>query len=175
MSNNKHPQEEIYLIDWYGPYTLAELKYEEDDYLKSVSLYAKYEDHPLYGRQVLSYIGKVTSTKRTIIDRLTDKDHDLDHEIVYTGTIYKFTNWKDADNLGFNKDEIIRFGKGDDIIISRIEELLIYALWPAGNIRNKSTARNSWHYRLFNMGYLGSLPPEVSGHYALYNTPKPDA
>ena len=174
----KYPPEQIFEIDWNGPYTFEQLKeYDADDpgFTNSLSLYAKYQDHPLYGREVLTYIGKVTSENRTVIDRLKDKDHDLGHEIVYTGTIYKFENWADADKKNFRKDEYIRYGEGHENIISRIEELLIYGLWPAGNKRNKNTAKHSWEYRIFNTGYLGSLPPEVSGHYALYNAPKPDA
>ena len=57
----KYPPEEIYELDWNGPYTYEELKeYQTEDpaFTNTLSLYAKYEDHPLYGRKVLTYIGK---------------------------------------------------------------------------------------------------------------------
>ena len=167
-------EEKIYQIDWWGPFTLEKLKEEDAEYLNSISLYAKYQDHRLYGREVISYIGKVNSPNRTVVDRLSDKDHSVQTELIYTGTIYKFESWPKADEVSYERDQYIRFGENDAEIISHIEELLIYALWPAGNKRNKNTAKNSWPYRVFNTSFVGSLPQEVSGHYALYNTPKPD-
>ena len=173
---NKYPPEEIYELDWNGPYTYDELKeYQTDDpaFTNTLSLYAKYEDHPLYGRKVLTYIGKAID--QTVVKRLSQ--HDLDTETIYVATIYPFKSWKEsASNYEkpYLEQSIIRDKKGHADIISRIEELLIYALWPARNTRNKNTAKNSWGYRIFNTGYLGDLPSEISGHYALENAPLPN-
>lgn len=173
---NQYPPEEIYELDWNGPYTyetLIEHETDEPEFTNTLSLYAKYEDHPLYGRKVLTYIGKAID--QTVVKRLSQ--HDLGTETFYVATIYPFKSWKkSAANYEkpYLEQFIIRSGEGHADIISRIEELLIYALWPAGNIRNKKTAHKSWGFRVFNTGYLGDLPAEISGHYALENAPKPD-
>ncbi|GGX73176.1 hypothetical protein GCM10011309_23960 [Litorimonas cladophorae] len=172
----EYPPEDIYEVTWSGPYTYEELKeYEkvDPDFTNTLSLYAKYQDHPLYGRKVLTYIGKAIG--QTVVKRLGQ--HDLDTETVYVATIYPFESWKaSAANYKkrFLKQNYIRNGKDHVEIITGIEELLIYALWPAGNVRNRMAAKNSWGYRIFNTGYLGDLPPEVSGHYALENAPDPN-
>lgn len=174
-------KESIFEIFWWGPYSLNEIKEEDKNYLNTLSLYAVYGDHPLYGRKVLTYIGK--SINQRIDVRLSQ--HDLGNEEIYVAGILPFTNWKASYQLDQTeydlKEYIIYRDHGLEIvindthsqIISNIEELLIYALWPAGNIRNKNSAKNSWSYRLFNTGHLGSLPPEVSGQYALENAPEP--
>ena len=173
---NKYPAEDIYELEWSGPYTYEELEeYQTDEaaFTDTLSLYAKYEDHPLYGRKVLTYIGK--AVEQTVVKRLSQ--HNLDTETIYVATIYPFKSWKEtAANYEkpYLQQTLIRNGEGHADIISHIEELLIYALWPAGNIRNKSSAKNSWSYRIFNTGHLGDLPPEVSGHYALENAPEPE-
>lgn len=51
----------IYEVYWEGPFTIKELKKyakAQPDLSKYWSLYAKYEDHQIYGREVLTYIGK---------------------------------------------------------------------------------------------------------------------
>ena len=168
----KYPPEEIFEIEWTGPYTFDDLKEEGEDFTNTLSLYAKYSDHPLYGRKVLTYIGK--AVKQTVLKRLSQ--HDLGNETIYVGAVYAFKSWKKSQenwDKPYDEQEYIRHNKGDGDIISRIEELLIYSLMPAENTRNKSTAKNSWGYRIFNTGDTGDLPTEVSGHYALENTPKP--
>lgn len=172
-----HLHESMYELYWQGPYTIKQLKKiqkKSPEQSDTWSLYAKYENHPLYGRNVLTYIGK--AEKQSVVKRLSQ--HDLDQEIIYVATIYKFESWKKS-YTNFEEDwgkqgHMIRKKGGHGAIISHIEELLIYALWPAGNLRNKNTAKNSWEYRLFNTGYIGSLPAEISGHYALENAPEPD-
>lgn len=167
-----YPPEQIFEVNWEGPYTYSELESEEEDYPgfhASLKLYAKYQDHPLYGRGCLTYIGKAVD--QHILKRLAQ--HDLGRDKVYVANVVSFTNWDESDRLReLDYDE--RSFVEDADTISAIEELLIYALWPAGNLRNKSSAKNSWGFRIFNTGHLGDLPPEVSGHYALYNAPEPD-
>ena len=172
----KYPPEQIFEIDWNGPYTFEQLKeYDADDpgFTNSLSLYAKYQDHPLYGRKSLTYIGK--AIEQSVVKRLSQ--HDLYTETLYVGTIYPFKSWELSETnykKSYESQYYVRHKEGDAEIISRVEELLIYALWPAGNSKNKKTAANSWGYRIFNTGHLGDLPPEVSGHYALENAPKPE-
>ena len=164
-------EEKLYEIFWDGPFTIDELEEyaaEEPELAKYWSLYAKYEDHPIYGNNVLTYIGK--AEKQDVLKRL--KQHDLEREKIYVGIIYKFESWAKS-NSNYEKDwakheNVIK----DATIISPIEELFIHALWPAGNLRNKNTAKNSWPFRIFNTGYKGSIPQEVSGHYTLENLPE---
>ena len=171
MSN--YPKEEIYEVYWDGPFnieTLDNYAKEEPDLAKLWSLYSKYEDHPLYGRKVLTYIGK--AEKQTVLERL--KQHHLEREKVYVGIVYKFESWEKSNNT-FEKDwkqHKEHVVKGNEKIISPIEELFIYSLWPAGNIRNKSSAKNSWQFRVFNTGNKGSIPDEISGHYVLETMPE---
>ena len=162
----------MYEIYWEGPFTIAELtKYaqEEPELASYWSLYSKYEDHPIYGRDVLTYIGK--AEKQSVLTRL--KQHDLEREKVYVGVIYKFENWEKT-NKNFeedwetHKERVVK----SEAIISPIEELLICALWPAGNSKNKNTAKNSWPFRLFNTGYHGSIPQEISGQYVIETLPE---
>lgn len=168
----EYPSEEIYEIYWEGPFSIDELEdyaAEEPDLAGYWSLYAKYEDHPIYGNNVLTYLGK--AEKQPVLKRL--KQHDIEREKVYVGVIYKFESWAKT-NKDFEKSwkkqskNIIK----EPAIISPIEELLICALWPAGNSRNKNTAKNSWPFRVFNTGYTGSIPQEVSGHYTIENLPE---
>lgn len=169
---SEYPDEEIYEIFWEGPFGIKELeKYaeQEPELAKYWSLYTKYEDHPLYGREVLTYIGK--AEKQSVLKRL--KQHDLEREKIYVGIIYKFDTWETTNKI-FEKDwdKHQKYVVKKPEVISPIEELLICALWPAGNSRNKNTAKNSWRFRVFNTGYRGSLPQEVSGHYTNENLPE---
>ena len=76
---SKYPPEEIYEIWWHGPYNLENLKAESEEFVATLKLYARYDDHPLYGRDVLTYIGK--ATKQTVITRLNQ--HGVDLETIY--------------------------------------------------------------------------------------------
>lgn len=75
--------------------------------------------------------------------------------------IHDFENWTQSDLKGY--DDIII----DANTISQIEEILIYALAPAYNSRNKNSARNSANTRLFNTGSVGDIPMELSGLYSV--------
>lgn len=169
---SKYPAEEIYEIYWDGPFnitTLEQYAKKEPDLAAHWSLYAKYEDHPIYGRDVLTYIGK--AEKQPVLKRL--KQHELERENIYVGVIYKFDNWEET-NKNFEKSWKKQKGNvvKDEKIISPVEELLICALWPAGNSKNKKSAKNSWPFRIFNTGYHGSIPQEISGHYVVETLPK---
>ena len=176
------PETDVFEVHWEGPFTYEEfgaqfdnIESEENGLKKDAwVLYALYDDHPLYGKDVLYYIGK----SKKIQERL--KNHFDDWwggKKCYIASVYEFENWKSSDESadyeGALKPEKIKNSKkvwtneGNDLQISCIEELLIYGLTPAGNIRNKGSAKNSRNYRIFNTGSLGSLPSEVSGGYML--------
>lgn len=166
-------QETTFEVWWHGPYTFEELKKKKKSaFARTLKLYAVYGDHPLYGRQVLTYIGK--AVRRDLITRLSE--HNLEREPIYVANVMRFDGWAEsnaiADKDGWDPKDFL--GRDDEEHISRIEELLIYGLWPAGNLRNKNTARHSSQYRIFNTGELGSLPPELSGGYMIEKAPLPD-
>jgi len=167
-----YPTEEIYEVYWEGPFTLEELKKhakKEPDLAKNWTLYTKYENHPLYGRDVLTYIGMASA--QDVVTRLGQ--HDLDREKVFVGIIFKFESWEDSKRKWEEDwDDLLDYIVKDKPTILAIESLLIFALWPAGNLKNRKSAKDSWRYRIFNTGYLGSLPHEVSGHYTFEKLPQ---
>ncbi len=164
-------KEDIYEVYWEGPFDkkafLKQLKRKKAP--NAWSLYAMYDDHPLYGADTLTYIGK--AVKQTIADRL--KQHNWWAKFLYVGTIRKFENWGES-NENWNYKDAIKSNEGDDKIVSALEELLIFGLQPAYNRQNKNTANNSYPFRILNTGNLGSLPAEVSGLYHVENVPKVD-
>ena len=122
------------------------------------------DDHPLYGRDALTYIGK--AVKQVLSVRV--KQHEWWANKVYVASVFKFENWEKSQNWTY------KIAIKDDDIISKIEELLIYSLSPAYNQRNKRTAKNSQQIRIFNTGQHGVLPTEISGMYNIEHIPEPD-
>lgn len=167
---SKYPPEDIYELWWHGPYNFNSLRSESEEFLSTLKLYARYDDHPLYGRNVLTYIGK--ATKQPVTTRLDQ--HGVDLETVYVANVMRFESWEKSEEQARKPGWAVEDFVVDDPTISKIEELLILALAPAENIRNRQSAKLSWPFRLFNTGQIGSLPPEVSGHYTLQHAPRID-
>ena len=146
-------QIEIINIKWEGPLTLQEA-YEKDgesDY----GIYQCYGDHPVYGLDVLFYIGKAQD--QTFGARLSNHDHNFrnwDQKIeIYLGRIYteKKTQLSDTE-----------WGS----LIDRAEKLLIPACWPALNcqgIKGTSNVDEVKDLLILNWGKFRSLLPAVSG------------
>jgi hypothetical protein len=78
-------------IDWDGPYTLDELE-ELDDPRIDYGLYQVYGSHPLYGDEVLLYLG-ATGGERTFGGRLAEEqnywevEEDFQPLIIYVGRL----------------------------------------------------------------------------------------
>lgn len=138
-------------IDWSGPYILDELS-ELDDETTDYGLYQIYGNHPIYGKEVLLYIGK--ADKQTFGKRISQE------------------RWGYVDNYERIQIYIGRLA-GNSTPTSRIwskeidlaEKLLIYSHKPAYNSmsinRIADIELNSLH--ILNWGMFNSLMPEVSG------------
>ena len=150
--------EKIYEIVWDGPFEWREgLKHCRNLHV----LYQLYGYHPLYGSDVLLYLG---SSHRDIKKRLKIHEKEWIHEewskiSFRLGSIKEFKTWK-AQEI---KKGWIKYKKA----VEAIEGLLIYANQPAYNDRNKSDAARAQGIRIFNTGKLGSILPEISYKYFL--------
>ena len=153
--------EKIYEVYWQGPYKPKniEKKIKQKDFEKYV-LYSIYGSHPVYGDNVLLYIGM---TEQGVNNRLIQHDYWMDEERygpskIYVASIGDFKSWEESNNHSI-------FNKPDRKLIEKIESLLIYAHQPSQNKKNKNSADNSHGIRIFNTGQFGSLMPEISCLY----------
>ena len=150
-------QVEIINIEWEGPLTFEEAceKNGPSDY----GVYQYYGDHPVYGRDVLLYIGKAQDNR--FGERLRQ---------------YKFQEWKVKIQIYLGRI-IIKEGEGWPSptewgrMIDQAETLLIRACSPAHNSQKltipnnmDNAERNLLKLHILNWNYYGSLLPEVSGY-----------
>ncbi len=151
-------QSEIINIMWEGPLTLQEAygKNGESDY----GVYQVYGDHPVYGRDVLFYIGK--AEKQTFGRRLETHEQDFegwDQDVqIYVGRIYTEKKSRPSDEEW-------------NSMIDRAEKILIPACWPALNSRDIGGPSNFGedeikNLLILNWGKFRSLPATVSGRQA---------
>lgn len=152
--------ETIYDVYWEGPYTVEYLKTDlSKTQNENYVLYKIYGTHPVYGRDVLLYIGM---TKQGLKERLKQHDDWIDNEFdpckIYVASVGKFESWKKA---GYY--EI--YEALDSDTIKKVESILIFAHQPVYNTRSKKNAEDAKNIRVFNTGRLGSLMPEISGLY----------
>jgi len=155
-------------LKWRGPFRFnknekLQNKYDEtsEEHKKlftKTGLYQIYGYHPVYGQNVLLYIG--ITTKQDFEKRLSNRwwitdNQDIDNIEVYLGEPIGVIDKLD--------------GKEKDKIIKNAESLLIYTHAPARNSSNI----NSVNYeelldiKIQNIGSFKSLLPEVSGEYWL--------
>lgn len=168
--------EEIFEVHWEGPFSSEDI----DEYLNDTKneelsgnlkkywvLYAAYGSHQLYGSDVFLYLGK---TKRGVDKRLIEHDQWFNEgrfgdSRYFLASICNFTSWAESPDTDDYSDSN-RFLSGEDNRIELIEKLMIYALSPAWNTRErKSPPKKSQNIRIFNHGALGSFPHEISGKY----------
>jgi len=133
---------------WLDKYTK---KYSESsDY----GIYQLYGDHPLYGNDVLLYIGKAEI--QTFYTRITQ------HEEWYTNNIKNYTRII----LGrvVKLDNANKENWGD--VISKTEKLLITAHNPSLNKQevNKLISHESEEFQVLNWDNYGDLYPEISSY-----------
>jgi hypothetical protein len=146
-------------IDWDGPYTLDELE-ELDDPRIDYGLYQVYGSHPLYGEEVLLYLG-ATGGERTFGARLAEEqsywevEEDFQPLIVYVGRLMGVvtpTNgvWEEEMDLALR--------------------LLVFAHAPVFNAREVAAAPDDdlKNVHVVNWGEHLDLAPEVSGNRYLY-------
>ena len=150
---------EIVNIKWEGPLTFKEAykKNGPSDY----GVYQYYGDHPVYGLDVLLYIGTTSANRmtpeQTFGKRL--KVHDFEHWNqniqIYLGRI--------CIEEGSARPSDEEWSS----MIDRAGKLLVYACWPANNstwITNPPGAGRHEKLLILNWGKYRSLLPEVSGY-----------
>jgi hypothetical protein len=145
-------------VEWEGPLSYAQvlrLRNEDEDY----GVYQVYGSHPVYGSDVLLYIGK--ADKQTLGKRLSQEtwpeyNKDSERVAVYVGRLHTF-------------NEIPNESKWCQQI-ALVERLLILAHRPAANSSglNVSIGEELSHVHVLNWGKYRDLLPEVSG--ARYST-----
>lgn len=161
--------EDVYEVYWEGPFTEKQFKKQlkRKKAPNAWVLYAMVSDHPLYGKDVITYIGK--AVLQPIETRI--EQHKWWAKKIYVASVYKFDNWqKSNDDWGYSESLI---GEDNNPEISKIEELLIYSMAPSGNQRNKNTAKDSETIRIFNTGEHANIAGEISGYYQLEHMPDP--
>ncbi|HBS88598.1 MAG: hypothetical protein A2W91_18330 [Bacteroidetes bacterium GWF2_38_335] len=139
---------ELIKILWSGPYTPDQIRNN-----KKIGLYQIYGTHPIYGRNVLIYIGETTTS---FIDRIKAHQnwmqYELDELVFYTGEIQS----EEQNNIRYIKEA---------------EKMLLYYTCPAYNSNlisdyMKSKDFDDFEIIIMNFGKIGSLPYEVSTfHY----------
>ncbi len=158
-------------IEWEGPYSLEDIGYREGTYSLSNAkvneepedhgVYQIYGSHPIYGSNVLLYIGQAND--QTFAKRISQEawecNEDYKNIQIYVGYIYNNGNYHPL-----NDDDV--WGKA----IEDAERMLIYSHEPARNSsnilnisRNQNKLKDMEDIRVFNYGCYRSLMPEVSG------------
>ncbi|BAF73242.1 hypothetical protein [Sulfurovum sp. NBC37-1] len=158
-------------IEWDGPYSLTDIGYDEtnENYKGKVNpslcneytdfgIYQVYGYHPIYGNDVLLYIGQ--SAQQTFSKRLSQEGWEFN---------------ADSKNIKFYVGRL--FAKKQpssekewDKMIDIAERMLIYAHEPARNssnilsiTRNRAKLKEFENIRIFNYDNYRSLIPEISG------------
>lgn len=149
---------------WEGPFNINDILENKIDKSYSVKandigLYQVYGTHPLYGSNVLVYIGR-TKNKNGFKSRLKDRwvidnGSDTENVQIYLGTIFSDINQNYSD-------------KDLDNLIDKSEVLLINAMKPAYNSSNVQSANEDFikdNFILHNEGNYRSLYPVLDSKY----------
>lgn len=153
-------KEEIKIL-WEGPFKVDDILNNEIDTKYDVTaekqgLYQIYGSHPLYGNDVLVYIGR-TKDKKGFQSRLKgrwviEKGSDTENVQIYLGTI--FSDRKKIED--------------DSDLIDKSEVLLINAMKPAYNSSNIQSADEDYindNFILYNEGNYRNLYPVLDSKY----------
>lgn len=159
-------------IEWEGPYSLEDIGYSEtkdkvnyklakaklNDINKDFGVYQVYGHHPVYGKDVLLYIGQ--AAKQTFAERLSQEawEYNQDYKNIkfYIGRLFA------------KKQPSLK--KEWNNMIDIAEKILIYSHEPARNSsniltisRDESKLKEFENVRVLNYDSYRSLMPEVSG------------
>lgn len=140
-------------VQWEGP-----LSYENAEKLKNLSIdygvYQIYGAHPVYGSNVLLYIGK--ANQHTFGEHLGREACNFHNQDSGQVTIY-------VGRLSGYKVPISNVAWSEQIAL--VERLLIYSHWPAGNTLGLNDAfdENLYDIHVLNWGKYRNLLPEISG------------
>ena len=142
---------QIIQIDWEGPYHLADLpKLNNKAY--DFGIYQIYGKHPVYGKDVLLYIGQTSN--QTLGKRIAQENwldtNDSNNSKVYVGTLH-----------GAQIPSKVQWTKEIDLA----ERFLIYVHKPAYNARSVSSFpdKELQDIHILNWGNYRDLLPEISG------------
>ncbi|WP_276682125.1 hypothetical protein [Thalassolituus oleivorans] len=147
-------KEELHLhVEWVGPYTYEAAEKLRDEYI-DYGVYQIYGSHPVYGSDVLLYIGK--ADKQTLGFRLSQEfwgiyNKDSSNVAVYVGRLSGYEETP-SDKIWSHH-------------ISLVERLLISAHCPAANSSglNIEFGKDIHSVHVLNWGRFRDLLPEVSG------------
>lgn len=148
------PSETVHIhVEWSGPHSYAEALALQDEYT-DFGVYQIYGSHPVYGSDVLLYIGKAdqqTFGKRLGQENWNYHNQDSSRVMVYVGRLAGYGSTPRNDDWSRQ--------------ISLVERLLIYSHWPAGNSSglNVSFGLELHDVHVLNWGQYRDLLPEVSG------------
>jgi len=153
---------EIIDIWWEGPFDNNDIingnikKSESDNISKDIGLYQVYASHPLYGADVLVYIGLTTNSfKKRLKDRWVIEDgNDSSNVKIYLGCIVDGLKKMDRDE---EKEKI-----------KKAEALLINALKPAFNSSNIQSVHEKYrtsNFQINNRNDYRNLYPQLSSKY----------
>lgn len=155
-------REEIKIF-WEGPFKIDDILEGNigkpyDVRATDVGLYQIYGMHPLYGNDVLVYIGR-TKNKNGFKSRLKDRwvvnnGSDTENVQIYLGTIF-------SDGIKHSNKEINK-------IIDKSEVLLINAMKPAYNSSNIQSANDNFikeNFILHNEGDYRNIYPVLDSKY----------
>lgn len=157
-------EKEIINIAWEGPFNIDEILKGEIDSNKyeitndDIGLYQIYGSHPLYGSDVLVYIGR-TQNKNGFKSRLKNRwvinnGNDANNVKIYLGKI--FSDSKQLTNKEINSS------------IEKAEVLMINALKPALNSSNIQSVKEDFRgsdYMIHNYGNYRCLYPTFDSDY----------
>lgn len=138
-------------IDWTGPYLLSSIKDLMDE-KKDYGIYQIYGKHPVYGSDVLLYIGKADF--QTLGKRISQENwwniNDSNTLMIYAGRL-----------SGDHTPEESVWSREIDLA----EKLLIYVHKPAYNSKNLLNIPDLdlQDLHILNWGSYRALLPEVSG------------
>jgi hypothetical protein len=127
---------------------------------ESLQLYQIYGRHPIYGADVLLYIGMSDG----IASRLNHHDNWVqflpDTATVTAACLKEFTSWTEYDDPRYDDDY---FEPCSREVVAAVESLLIYAHAPVYNKAERAAPKRSTEgLRIFNTGHHRSLMPELS-------------
>jgi hypothetical protein len=146
-------------ISWEGPVSLQAAQ-NLNDWSRDFGVYQVYGAHPVYGPNVLLYIGR--SEKRSFGERFRehqcwlDSNQDKNQLQIYVGRLHTYNST--PDNQEWERQ------------IREAESLLIYAHGPTANSSglNATLGEDYFNLHILNWGQYKALLPEVSG--ARYST-----
>ena len=140
-------------VQWEGLFSYDDARKLRDD-VHDYGVYQIYGSHPVYGSDVLIYIGKADS--QTFGTRLSQHNwqytnQDSSRLTVYVGRLHGYGGTPTPERWSQQ--------------IAHVERLLIFSHWPAGNSSglNVQFGNELHHIHVLNWGKYRNLLAEVSG------------